>query len=167
MDQRSWYPVVAVNPPAVCPGVQVGAAASVCVVEGRRVPCAGAVVHDARGRLLLVRRGTDPGRGLWSVPGGRVEPGETGRDAVVREVREETGLVVAPTDVAGTVERPAPDGSVYVIEDFVAVLAPDCYPATARAGDDADDVGWFTSEDLETLPCVDGLVETLRDWDVL
>src|SRR4051812_35800604 len=51
-----------------------------------RVPCVGAVVTDAEGRLLLVQRANEPGRGLWSIPGGRVEPGETARQAVVREV---------------------------------------------------------------------------------
>src|SRR2546430_16924216 len=59
-----------------------------------RVPCAGAVVKDQAGRLLLVRRGREPGRGRWSLPGGRVEPGETAAEAAVREVREETGLDV-------------------------------------------------------------------------
>src|SRR5262245_49581335 len=54
-----------------------------------RVPCAGAVVLDSAGRLLLVRRAREPGRGRWSLPGGRVEAGETAAAAAVREVREE------------------------------------------------------------------------------
>jgi ADP-ribose pyrophosphatase YjhB (NUDIX family) len=57
-----------------------------------RVDCVGGIVVDERGRLLLVRRGTEPGRGLWSVPGGRVEPGESDAEATAREVLEETGL---------------------------------------------------------------------------
>src|SRR5437763_11981549 len=60
-----------------------------------RVACAGAVIRDRPGRILLVLRANDPGRGLWSLPGGRVEPGETPEQAVVREVREETGLEVS------------------------------------------------------------------------
>ena len=136
-------------------------------MEGERVPCVGAVVHDGGGRLLLVRRGTPPGRGLWSVPGGRVEPGETPVEAVVREVREETGLLVQPTRLAGTVERPGLGGTVYVIEDFVAVLADGSSPSDAVPGDDADEVGWFTSEQLRGLPCVDGLLAALREWGVL
>jgi ADP-ribose pyrophosphatase YjhB (NUDIX family) len=136
-------------------------------VEGERVPCVGAVVHDDQGRLLLVRRGTPPGRGLWSVPGGRVESGETGAEAVVREVQEETGLLVEPGRVAGSVERPGLGGTVYVIEDFVAALADGCDPSTARPGDDADDVGWFTAAELRDLPCVDGLLEALGGWGVL
>jgi ADP-ribose pyrophosphatase YjhB (NUDIX family) len=65
------------------------------------VACVGAVVHDTAGRLLLIRRGQEPSRGLWSLPGGRVEPGETVAAAVVREVREETGLEVRPARIAG------------------------------------------------------------------
>ena len=101
------------------------------------------------------------------MPGGRVEPGETAAEAVVREVQEETGLRVEPTAVAGRVEREGTGGTVYVIEDFVAVLAPGSSSSEAVAGDDADDVGWFAAEQLRDLPCVDGLLETLQEWDVL
>ena len=59
------------------------------------IPCVGAVIKDGPGRLLLIKRGHEPGKGLWSIPGGRVEAGESDADALVREVREETGLVVA------------------------------------------------------------------------
>jgi ADP-ribose pyrophosphatase YjhB (NUDIX family) len=96
-----------------------------------------------------------------------VEAGETGAEAVVREVHEETGLLVEPTGVAGTVERPGLAGTVYVIEDFVAVLAQGADPASARPGDDADEVGWFTAAELHGLPCVDGLLEALGGWGVL
>jgi len=135
-------------------------------VAARLIPCVGAVVHDAEHRLLLVRRGRPPGRGLWSVPGGRVEPGESAAEAVVREVLEETALLVEPTATAGVVERPAPDG-VYVIEDFVARPAPGADPTAVRAGDDADEVGWFDLEQLDLLPCVDGLREALAGWGLL
>jgi 8-oxo-dGTP diphosphatase len=131
-----------------------------------RVACAGAVVRDD-GRLLLVRRGTEPQKGRWSVPGGRVEPGETAVEAVVREVAEETGLRVVPTGPAGTVERPGPGGVVYVIEDFHARLAPGVDPQDVRAGDDAAGAAWFTAEEVEHLDCVDGLLDTLREWQVL
>src|SRR5579859_374033 len=58
----------------------------------RREPCAGGIVHDGDGRLLVVRRGRPPSAGRWSVPGGRCRPGEPAADACVREVAEETGL---------------------------------------------------------------------------
>lgn len=129
--------------------------------------CAGAVVRDARGRILLIRRGTEPGRGLWSVPGGRVEPGETTAEAAVRETHEETGLRVVVASLAGTVERPGPGGVVYVIDDHVAVPAPGVDPDEVRPGDDADEVRWVDADQLADLPCVDGLVEALAAWDVL
>jgi len=135
-------------------------------VPVRRVPCVGAVVHDEGGRLLLVRRGTEPGRGLWSVPGGRVEPGESAEDAVVREVEEETGVRVRVGRLVGTVERDGPGGVVYVIDDFEAHLEEGT-AERLRAGDDADEARWFTTDEVERLPCVDGLVETLRGWGVL
>lgn len=136
-------------------------------MEQPRVPCVGAVVQDDRSRLLLVRRGTDPGRGLWSVPGGRIEAGEEEVDAVVREVAEETGLRVVPSGLVGVVERAGPGGVVYRISDFRARLAAGVDPASAQAGDDAAEVGWFTAEDMGRLTCVDGLVEQLRAWGVL
>jgi ADP-ribose pyrophosphatase YjhB (NUDIX family) len=82
-------------------------------------------------------------------------------------VREETGLLVEPTAVAGVVERPAPGGGTYVIEDFVATPAPDTDPAAVTAGDDAADVGWFGVEELAELPVVPGLLEALADWGLL
>jgi ADP-ribose pyrophosphatase YjhB (NUDIX family) len=125
------------------------------------------VVRDEQGRLLLVRRANEPGRGLWSIPGGRVEPGETAVEAVVREVAEETRLPVVVLGLAGVVERPAPGGMVYVIEDHVARLASGVDPASVRAGDDALDAAWVPVEELEGLPCVDGLLAALRAWRCL
>ena len=131
------------------------------------MPCVGAVVRDCDGRLLLVRRANDPGRGLWSVPGGRVEPGESAAEAVVREVAEETALPVVVVGLAGVVERAAPDGGVYVIEDHVAQLVPGADPADLRAGDDASAAAWVPVEELDQLPCVEGLVEALRGWGLV
>ena len=134
-------------------------------MSSRRVPCVGAVVRDDLGRLLLVRRGTDPGRGQWSVPGGRVERGEPPAVAAAREVLEETGLRVVVRDSVGVVERAGPEGQTYVIEDFHAELAPDA--GEMRAGDDADEARWFTEAEVASLDCVDGLVDALLDWGVL
>jgi 8-oxo-dGTP diphosphatase len=136
-------------------------------MDGARIRCAGAVVRDDRERLLLVRRGTEPGRGLWSVPGGRVEPGESSREAAVREVWEETGLRVVVSGIAGYVERPAPDGATFEIEDWFARVEPGTDPHALRAGDDADEVAWFPAHRLEELPLVEGLLATLQEWGVL
>jgi len=135
--------------------------------EPRRTRCAGGIVRDDRDRILLVRRGQEPDRGRWSIPGGRVEPGETSGQAVVREVLEETGVRVIVTGVAGYVERPASDGSIYEIEDHYARVEPGTDPHVLRAGDDADDVGWFPPHRVEELELSSGLLQTLREWGVL
>jgi 8-oxo-dGTP diphosphatase len=131
----------------------------------RLVPCVGAVVLDDAGRLLLVRRGREPSRGLWSVPGGRVESGETGPDAVRREVREETGLDVVVGEPVGTVRIPAGDGVVYDVTDYRGTLADPAQQPSA--GDDADEVLFADAAVLDELPCTPLLLETLREWGAL
>ncbi|MBE1534337.1 NUDIX hydrolase [Actinomadura algeriensis] len=128
-----------------------------------RERCVGAIVHDRDGRLLLVRRGRPPGAGRWSVPGGRVEPGEDDAAALVREMLEETGLRVRAGAFVGTVERDGPGGVVYEIHDYAATVLG----GTPRAGDDAADVRWVAPGDLPDLPLVPGLLDALAEWDVL
>ncbi|SRR5581483_1272614 len=129
----------------------------------QRIRCVGAVVFDGAGRLLLVRRAREPGRGRWSVPGGRVESGETDAQALMREVAEETGLVVEIIRLLGSVQRHAPDAAVFDIYDYCCRVTG----GTLRAGDDADDARWCDRQTLGTLPVVAGLVETLADWHCL
>src|SRR4051812_49854108 len=100
------------------------------------VECAGAVVRDEAGRLLLVRRGHEPGLGKWSLPGGRIEPDESAAAAAAREVREETGLVVAIGELLTTVDLPGG----YRVHDFAGTVTG----GQLRAGDDAHDVRWGT-----------------------
>ena len=125
--------------------------------------CVGAVVHDPAGRLLLIRRGHPPMEGLWSLPGGRVEPGEADAEAVVRELREETGLEVVPGALIGSVIRSGPHGVSYDIHDYAATVTG----GVPRAGDDAAEVRWVTEPQLRALPTTPGLVETLAAWNVL
>jgi 8-oxo-dGTP diphosphatase len=127
------------------------------------IPCVGAVIKDDQGRLLLIKRGHEPGAGLWSLPGGRIEPGETDAEALVREMREETGLDVQAGPLLGSVRRPAPGGNVLDIRDYGATITG----GTLRAGDDAAEARWVASGDLAGLPITEGLVEALTDWGVL
>lgn len=127
------------------------------------IPCVGAIVFDDGGRLLLVRRANPPAQGLWSIPGGRVEPGESDEHAVIRELREETGLVGRVQREVGTVQRAAPDGGTYVIRDFL--LSVDA--GDLRAADDAADAAWFTPSEVRTLPTSPSLVAALVEWGLL
>ena len=128
------------------------------------VPCVGAIVHDAAGRLLLVRRGHAPSAGLWSVPGGRVEPGESETEAVVRELAEETGLTVRPDRVVGRV-RVDGDGVVFTVTDWACTWAD---PAELPvAGDDAAEVAFVDAAGLTALEMAPGVVAARSGWGVL
>jgi 8-oxo-dGTP diphosphatase len=134
-----------------------------------RLQCVGAVIKDGAGRMLLILRGHEPGKGLWSIPGGRIEPGETDEQAVIREVREETGLTVACGRLLGAAELPGQDGAVIEVRDYLAALPPGAAPAAARAGDDAADVRWVTDADADAMDArgelTAGLLAALRSWD--
>jgi ADP-ribose pyrophosphatase YjhB (NUDIX family) len=132
-------------------------------MAGNVVPCVGAVVKDSRGQLLLIKRGHEPGAGLWSLPGGRIEPGETDAEALVREMLEETGLTVVPGRLVGQVRRPGIAGDVIDIRDYAATVTG----GALRAGDDAADARWVATEELGDLAVTDGLLAALTDWGVL
>jgi 8-oxo-dGTP diphosphatase len=124
-------------------------------VTDELVLCAGAVVRDDHGRLLLVRRANEPSAGLWSLPGGRVEPGETADRAAAREVLEETGLSVDVGDLLLTVTR-----GEYLIHDFAATVTG----GDLLAGDDATEVRWCTPSELRLLETSPGLLEAIEPF---
>ena len=132
-------------------------------MSGSVIPCVGAVVTDGQGRLLMIKRGHEPGAGLWSIPGGRIEPGETDAEALVREMFEETGLAVEVGPLIGSVRRPGLDGAVIDIRDYAATVTG----GTLRPGDDAADARWLETADLNSLEITEGLIEALTDWGVL
>jgi len=126
----------------------------------------GAIVYDATGRVLLVERAKPPSAGLWSVPAGKLEPGEPLAHGVAREVREETGLVVEVGPLACVVERMGDDHH-YVILDYVARVIG----GELRAGSDAKDARWFDAAEVAQLSLTDGLHDILvraraehRNW---
>ena len=126
------------------------------MVVDRPVVGAGAVVLDDRARLLVVRRGRAPARGAWSLPGGRVEPGERTADTAVRETYEETGLEVEVVGFVGVHEVIADDHHVVILDHRARVTG-----GTARAGDDADEVAWVTRSQLAARRTTDGLLDFL------
>ena len=122
----------------------------------------GAVVLR-RGRVLLVRRGGQPSRGKWTLPGGLVEVGETSTDAVRRELREECGIEVRVAGLAGVLDRIVrdDDGRVryhYVLVDYLA------YPDTDAvvAGSDAAEACWVPLDRLGELDVTEGLHDMIR-----
>ena len=125
-----------------------------------RIPCVGAVIKDRAGRLLLIRRGHEPGAGLWSLPGGRIEPGETDPQAVAREVLEETSLAVQCRHLLGTAELPGADGAIIEVSDYLAVVTG----GELAAGDDAAEARWVAAAEMDNLPLTSGLAEHLAAW---
>lgn len=134
---------------------------------GRVTLCAGAIVTDAEGRLLVVLRRNDPSRGCWSVPGGRVEPGEAVHEAARRELLEETGLTVAIGQELGVVHQEYVDAAgvqrMLEIHDFAAEVTG----GTLRAGDDALDARWLTRSQLESADLTPGLLAALDGFAVV
>jgi 8-oxo-dGTP diphosphatase len=124
--------------------------------------CVGAITLR-NDHLLLIQRGTEPGRGQWSLPGGRVEKGETMAEAVVREVYEETGLAVLVDVLVGLVERIS-ESHHFVIVDFGATALGDGDP---MPGTDAADARWVPIWEVSELDLVDGLLDFLSDHRVI
>jgi acetyl-CoA carboxylase carboxyl transferase subunit beta len=111
-----------------------------------KIQAVGAIVwRAADGAVLLVQRANPPLAGRWTLPGGKVEPGETPAEAIVREVREETGLDVR---VLRHLERVELGG--FVIDEIECALAAPALD-TPRAGDDASDVRWASLDELAAL----------------
>lgn len=118
-----------------------------------------AAVVLRRDEILLVRRGREPLRGMWSLPGGLLELGETTADGVAREVLEETGVRVRPVEIVATLDRILydDDGRVqyhYVIVEWLCVAVGESAPV---CGDDADEAVWVTRDEVSSARF--GLVE--------
>jgi len=121
----------------------------------------GAIINDGA-RVVLVERGDEPLRGMWSLPGGAVEVGETLAEAVKREVREETGLEVEPLSVAEIFERIIRDADGrpeyhYVLVDYL------CRPVSGelRAASDAARAIWAAHGELRSYQITEGTLDVI------
>lgn len=128
-----------------------------------RTLAASAVVRDAEDKILLVLRSREPDAGCWSVPGGRVEPGESLKDAATREAFEETGLRIAIEREVWSLDVPNGPDEVYEIHDFLAHVVD----GDIVAGDEAADVGWFGQREMEDMPLTPDLLAYLTGYGVL
>jgi ADP-ribose pyrophosphatase YjhB (NUDIX family) len=120
------------------------------------VVAVGAIVFDDAGRVLVVERGKPPGVGLWSVPGGKLEPRETLAQAVAREVLEETGLIVEVGTLACVVEPVGDDYHFVILDYYARVIGGQLAAAT-----DARAARFVSAEELAALPLSDGLADVL------
>ena len=134
----------------------------------RPVVAVGAVVIDYD-RLLLVRRGRGPAAGFWSIPGGKVEHGETLAEAVTRELREETGLEGFCGSFLGYAELLTEDDAGQLLDhhvalDFEVTVVGDEEPV---AGDDAAEVRWVDLHEVGEQRLAPGLAEFLHDHGII
>jgi len=120
----------------------------------------GAVLFRPDGRVLVVQRGHAPRAGTWTLPGGRVHKGELLRDALRREIREETKLEIDVGPLVEVVE--ILDGDFhYVVLDFLCALRSP--PDEAVASDDAADLRWVTDEELTELGVTADVLRVVRE----
>ena len=122
----------------------------------------GALIYEGD-RILMAQRGKPPLKGLWSLPGGLVETGESLENAVRREVLEETGLAVRPLGVLEIFERIMRDAAGaaeyhYVLIDYVCAVSG----GELRAGDDACKVEWVRRRDLKKLAITEGTLAVIE-----
>ena len=125
-------------------------------------PGVGAVIVR-NGEVLLILRGTEPLKGKWSLPGGLIELGETARQAVAREVKEETGLEVTSATVIETVDRIVRDGEGrveyhYVLLDYLCQVNE----GTPHAGSDAEEYVWANESKAAALGLGESAMGVIR-----
>ncbi len=114
-------------------------------------------------RVLLVKRGREPLKGIWSLPGGKLELGETLRDGVRREIREEAGLDVRVLEMVEVFERISPDDQGrtayhYVLIDFLCETAG----GVAQADDDAEEVAWVERDRIGEYETTEGALGVIE-----
>lgn len=129
--------------------------------ETPRVGVGAVVVRN--GLVLLVKRGVPPNCGLWAIPGGALEVGETLREGAEREIREETGITIRAGQMifAGDLMQRDADGRVrfhYVVIDFLGEYVG----GEVNGSDDALEARWVSPEEMRVLPATKTTVQLLR-----
>ena len=139
---------------------------------GNEYPCApraavGVVVLSDEGKILMIRRDKPPAKDTWSVPGGSIELGERLFEAAIREVREETGVLIEPEPIFQTVDAIYRDRDGRIQYHYLIVYVLARYVGgTVRAASDASDAGWFSLDEIgrlntpgRTLSTIEGVLK--------
>lgn len=121
------------------------------------------LVHDD-GKILLIKRGKDPYKGCWSLPGGSQEFGETLEETAIRELKEETSLETSNIRFAKIRDRITRDDDGNILFHFVlATFITSSFTGQAKALDDADDFGWYRLEDMQKLKTTPNTTEFIHE----
>jgi len=135
------------------------------MIEKENLPqvAVGAVIFY-QDRVLLVKRSNHPAKGMWAVPGGKIRAGETMQHALVREIKEETGLDITVGNIVyvfDVITRDEKDklSFHYVIIDFLCEMKG----GKLQAGDDAREVRWVSAAELNTLPVNEKTLTLLKE----
>lgn len=123
-------------------------------------PAVSALIVE-NGRVLLVKRGCEPNKNLWSLPGGSIEPGETIKEATAREVLEETSLVVEVEDVAGAHDVISREGDRILFHYVIVISRAKIISGELWASDDAADAQWIPLNEISAYSTTPGLSERL------
>lgn len=132
-------------------------------VYANPAPTASALILDDAGRVLLSRRAGDPGKGMWDIPGGFIEEGEEPLETLRREMEEETGLEIEPTEFLGGFADRYGDGGIYTVNLYWTVRIVSGEPSPS---DDVAELRWFRPDELpaEDEFAFSNSVEVLELW---
>ena len=133
-----------------------------------RIGVGGLIINQ--NKVLLVKRAAPPAKGLWALPGGKLQWGETLEQAVEREVLEETGLTVKAKEIIYTFNHIThnKNGEIQFHYVIIDLLAHPCHPHTTPIpGDDAADARWLTLADLKTLPVSKPTLKLIKKYIIV